>query len=1328
VGLFDRASRAGRHVAHVGVRPAPRRRPPPARPTGVFAQPVRAQTRQNTFRAQQQHAARKVERNVARQPGRARPPVFPKLKHYTPAQERSISGRTQAYLQRAARERPSTPRPDVTGQIARSGEPQARRALRTAARANVDLAARRDAHAFRVQMLETHRQQLLAPVNAALARDGARRARMKVEGRFIPPNPRDQALIAGPVSHQIKADLHDFHAKLSAGNVHAQAAAYRASKAPAFNAGAVRVHNSQGPLKAGLGFALGPQHNAFAAVSSGLYKHSAAFRDLADLPTNAVSSTVQLAGAGAQAIGGNTKPLGQIWQGLKKHDPVVLAAQGKFGKALFEARTHPFSTALEVSGLGHGAGRALEVAQRAGGPLARGVEFSVPGTGMGGVRPFSKHAAVRVVQRSRLPGQVARADAGYRRAAGQQFDDPAAARDTRAAAEAKDPRVAAGKEVRRRIDERVDANEQVRRADRGRVSAEVGAVMHPDHPEVQQLVAQRIVKPNRADVQAYVNELGHEYRHGNLNDHEAVTNHELRKALGKTLRDPNVDWKGVAQSANALRDVLAPKEKALIDAGLLDKAQAERASLMPYAVRNMGARYDHEGDLRASSALSGDPQALAAQAAKLRDEANHPSTGQFQKGHKLHEALQLEQRAAALSSPEGRAQLLADARKPGLVVKQPDGTFKAVSNDEIRAHMTRNGVEEPAFLPQRPPSNSRAWAFRSSFTREAHRLAGGSRTGEATRKGSFSVAPEVAVQHAVNLQGLLSAERGFREFVKEVAMRRSSRVGSRGGQGEPLTFSRFEDAANAARRQGAATGQAWRPVRIAPFQGTKEQLHGLVEHATSDSPAVTGHVSTQIASALEGTPGPGPWALVPDEAAKRLSEHMNMLGPSSKVRGLQVVNQAFRRTVLPFSTKWLTGNVVEAGLRSALVHAGSGSLLRGRALLKAFDRGMDSLAQRGDITAEEAASRKAEFRARTVGGGHYEMQARTAIHRSPDEIFQSEPFRKVAHAVMAMYQQKVIGAPARFVKAFTDWSFHANGVVERQFQTALLGKGVKDLIDPKAGDTWAKAVQQAEAGKLGTDAQVQLGRYIDKAYGKYAKFSPAERYMIGTFTPFLAWTINSIHFVAHTLPAHHPVVTALMAANENAQQEWLRSHGLDQGLVGQGGNPPFLQGASPVGPKHGVLGAVFGTGGGWVRASRYTPFGLFQDPTGAIPQLVLPQYSGVLNALNGKDWKGDPLNKNHSDMPAWQKVGAALQTFAASTVPIYAQAAQTLSHKGPALVKVQRQFNPLYAVQNTATIASRSGSSAPTPKGPAGALTLPDKHVDPSGGGGATLTLPDKVR
>jgi hypothetical protein len=79
---------------------------------------------------------------------------------------------------------------------------------------------------------------------------------------------------------------------------------------------------------------------------------------------------------------------------------------------------------------------------------------------------------------------------------------------------------------------------------------------------------------------------------------------------------------------------------------------------------------------------------------------------------------------------------------------------------------------------------------------------------------------------------------------------------------------------------------------------------------------------------LTAKEGKGPWALVPEVAAKRIQEHLRSQGGGLKT--VQLANQAFRRTVLATSPSWVAGNVIEAVGRAALAKAGPASYLHGR--------------------------------------------------------------------------------------------------------------------------------------------------------------------------------------------------------------------------------------------------------------------------------------------------------------------------------------------------------------------------------------------------------------
>ena len=130
-------------------------------------------------------------------------------------------------------------------------------------------------------------------------------------------------------------------------------------------------------------------------------------------------------------------------------------------------------------------------------------------------------------------------------------------------------------------------------------------------------------------------------------------------------------------------------------------------------------------------------------------------------------------------------------------------------------------------------------------------------------------------------------------------------------------------------------------------------------------------------------------------------------------------------------------------------------------------------------------------------------------------------------------------------RKYTEFIFSKNGMVEAQIRQAGLGRYIKDeILPPGALRDWDKAVEDAAQGSRGTDAQVAAGRWLDRAYGKYDKWGPDMKRLIGWYTPFIAWQFNAIKFLTLVPPRDHPVLTGLLAANHQATEEWRKKMGL----------------------------------------------------------------------------------------------------------------------------------------------------------------------------------------
>lgn len=550
----------------------------------------------------------------------------------------------------------------------------------------------------------------------------------------------------------------------------------------------------------------------------------------------------------------------------------------------------------------------------------------------------------------------------------------------------------------------------------------------------------------------------------------------------------------------------------------------------------------------------------------------------------------------------------------------------------VRAHMRKTGESEPAFVTQAP--NMRGGRNFNVRSERPVTVTGPKRSGEATRQGTFDADPEVLVEQAARSQGLVDATDGFRKTIK--------RFGHRNAGGKLRTFKNRAEAEKAlsnihfdehgTKRAGVVKMRA---VRVNPWGASKEQLQALIDDA--DHPEAHQKILDEMDSALKGEGGSGKWALIPEAAAERVREHLNAQGGGGAIKSWQLANQAFRKTVLSTSTAWLAGNTLEGLMRAVVGRAGPRSYVTGR-------RALDELARVSPKAVEEAA-------VRMVGGGHFSSVERMHVRRGAEQ-FEFTKLAPIANGLGKFWRSPGPKQAAGLWNAYTDWVFHFNGRLESAVQTAMLGKVIREsgLMDGHLLKLSKAATDDAAKGLKNTDNQIQFGRAVDRMYGKYSKFSPSMRKAVTTYTPFVAWSLNAVNFVFRVLPHDHPTLTLLIAASENATDEWRKSHGLD--LFMKGAVPGFLQGSIPV------------KDGGKLRISRFTPFGAFGDPGDTAAGQVMPLASGVLSALKGKDWKGDDLRVGGQPANPAQRLLFAALAFGEATVPAVSQVAN-IKKQGP---------------------------------------------------------------
>jgi hypothetical protein len=1163
-----------RSVAH----PQPRRAAP--KPTGVFRQPIGTVGPTGPQgHAQRRHAANRAEKAVRKVPGRARPPIVPKLARYTPAQRANIVRRVNRYGQKAARDRgyrspgdASAHGVDLAAQIVRGGGRPAR-AVRQYATITRQNKVRTDASYVR----QAIRAQPKGPKPDALTSLAdylhpplTTRQLAKLRPQFDPHHGQTIKPGRGKNTHGGGLTL----GTILSGGIHPVAGMSIADVAGAVNKGFV----------------------------------SPAIKGTLDLAANTPGALYNVAAAGAEAVTGDTSRAKRLAHDFVNHDPIALLVQGRGKEALNAFAANPVAGTLEVLGAKGAVGRGVGRVQRAAGASREAAPAVLEGTKIVIRRPYSKDAITRkrqiVVDRQRTK----RAQAYTQKAvqAERQGAHDTAIEFTHKA-RAMSPIHVTNHEVRRRVDERNHANEQVRRTLRSmaivRASKHVVATRKGGH--LVSLLAQAIVHPHRADIEAYVRELDAQYHSGILTKGQEVANRTTAKQIRNALASKKLDIPALHSAARQYAREQGMIEQHLVRSGLLDAGQAEKARLIPYAVRRMGAR--HNGDR----------------------------------------------------------------------IIGPNGQF--LSSVAIKQHMLAHGVnpDEVAYLSQAPNARGAKNFYKNALQR--HTINSPVRTGDATRFGTFDTHPLLLVEQASREANLLAADRGFKGLIDEFALRHQT---GHPQAGQVRQFSTKRSADLWIADQHAIGARKLRAVRINPFLGRQRELQSLLDHVNQGAETHPSLLNAQH-SAIDGQDGAGPWAVIHDTAAKRIQQHLSLQGPLPGLRGMQVVNQAFRNAVLPLSTKWVTGNVVEAAFRTTLEGAGPTAYLTGRRVLggerpgivarpgKRVPRGVGIVRVPGAIDRVASPKVAMETRARTIGGGQFGMAEQTNVHTDATH-FEDSRLRPLAHAIGAVARAPVARNVGNLWDRYTHFAFSTNSMLESQFQTALAGKYIREMLPTKGERSTSRiAVEQAARGLTNTNEQVQMGRMIDRAYGKYGKFSPTERAAIAYYTPFIAWSLNAVKFVGSVLPKDHPVATGLFAAAQNASGQWLKDHGLNL-WINQAA-PGWLQGSAPV-----------GSAGNKVRLGRYLPFGFFGDAGQSVASTILPQYAGAILALNGVSWNGTPLRGPGGGEPTQgDKFSTALEQFFGGTIPVLGQIQQVATKKGPIGQRLNRQFNPFYPVQPT---------------------------------------------
>lgn len=348
------------------------------------------------------------------------------------------------------------------------------------------------------------------------------------------------------------------------------------------------------------------------------------------------------------------------------------------------------------------------------------------------------------------------------------------------------------------------------------------------------------------------------------------------------------------------------------------------------------------------------------------------------------------------------------------------------------------------------------------------------------------------------------------------------------------------------------------------------------------------------------------------------------------------MTRAFRNTVLPFSTKWLAGNVAEAVLRSMVNGVTPVDVVRGARVMREL-RGLD-----------EEAWRAADTRLR---GGLVYGSADTLTARRAADDFRGTVLHSPARAVELAGRLPVVRQTVGGLGVYKRAVFAANRGLERAFQQGVIGKQARREAQELTG-SWARAVgmqqqvaREVARGLLGTPKQVQFARAVDEVLGKYGRFSPSTRRVVQSYAPFLPWFLNAVRFVGYSLPVKHPVKTALLANVATTLQADIDQLAKDV-------------------PPGDLEAAIRRKDGGLVNIARFTPFGAFTAGPEGLAAPLLPQIDSAVGILKGNAFTGRPLQMADGQPPSGgKKLWLALYTLAEGALP-GVQIARRIREKG----------------------------------------------------------------
>jgi hypothetical protein len=512
---------------------------------------------------------------------------------------------------------------------------------------------------------------------------------------------------------------------------------------------------------------------------------------------------------------------------------------------------------------------------------------------------------------------------------------------------------------------------------------------------------------------------------------------------------------------------------------------------------------------------------------------------------------------------------------------------RRLPNEEIRAVVGA----DVAHLPHHTRDRGARAYYQTAFAGRKNLDSSKKRTGAAFEKGAVDASYQAVTEHRIRLRGVVNRIAEHDRIIHSIA--------TKGPGGRMMTWDQAEKIASNAKDKGATLV----PYRAVPGSYDRARMEEIAtRQGASEMPALEKLIESEFANRLK-EPAAGDRTarnvvLVPEQIVNQLQEQHAVSSTRGKAGNVAV--DVFRRTVLPFSTKWLTGNTVEAGVRLGAVGAGPNALRVGELLFKEMEK----------IDAEQALRVKAALTGGLLFGNRGLTVKRVSEH------FEGTALAKPAAAVSVAGQLPVVKQLGQLMKGYTDAVFAFNRSIESSAQTAAFGKWAQREMQEMTGSWWKatraqeKALHDVAMGLMDTKNIHDAARYIDQTLGQYSRFSPPMRRFIQQAAPFLPWYLNAARFVFWTLPAKHPIKTGMYTlVAQNLQDDFDASH---KSL-----------------PPGDLRGDIVTDDGSVLPYSRYMPFGAFGSVFGggneqltALVDPLFPQFKSAALAMFGLNFSG----------------------------------------------------------------------------------------------------------